>query len=282
VLRPKVAGAWHLHELTRDRELAAFVLFSSAAGVLGNAGQGAYAAANSFLDALAHHRAAAGMVGTSMAWGLWAQRSTLTGELSDVDRRRLAGIGVDPLPTEDALDLFDRALTGEHALLVAMRLHPYAETVPQVLRGLVRPRRRHGEPENDGGRSFVEKIAAMPPAERAPAMLRMVREQAAFVLGHGTPAAVDENRGFLDMGFDSLTAVELRNRLSTHTGLSLSPTVVFDQPTPTRVAQHLLDRLGVPGRARVEEPAEQAPIDTMDVEQLVDLALGNGMSRPDR
>nr|WP_325051318.1 SDR family NAD(P)-dependent oxidoreductase [Streptomyces corynorhini] len=252
VLRPKVDGALNLHELTRDAGLAAFVLFSSAAGVLGTAGQGGYAAANTFLDALAHDRRAAGLPGTSLAWGLWERRSGLTDGLSDQDLRRMARSGVGRLPTDEGLALFDAALRAPEALLVPMRLDiaavsaaSEAAPLPSVLRALVRAGRRRGGSGTASGpvQPFGERVAALPPEERDRSFLRLVREQAATVLGLASAEAVQDSRGFLQMGFDSLTAVELRGRLSTATGLRLPSTLVFDHPTPAETARYLRERL---------------------------------------
>ncbi|MFF3110112.1 SDR family NAD(P)-dependent oxidoreductase [Kitasatospora sp. NPDC057904] len=250
VLRPKVDGALNLHELTRDADLSAFVLFSSAAGVLGTAGQSGYAAANTFLDALAHSRRAEGLAGTSLAWGMWEQRSGLTGGLSDQDLRRMARSGVGQLPTDEGLALFDAALDAPDPLLVPMRLDPAAmlaegepELVPAVLRALVPVRRRPGGAGADDGLPFADRVAALPAEELDRAFLHLVRQQAATVLGLASPDAVQGGRGFLQMGFDSLTAVELRGRLGAATGLRLPTTLIFDHPTPEQTARHLRERL---------------------------------------
>ncbi|MFE1775922.1 SDR family NAD(P)-dependent oxidoreductase [Streptomyces sp. NPDC059008] len=266
VLRPKVDGALNLHELTRDAPLSAFVLFSSAAGVLGTAGQSGYAAANAFLDALARSRRAAGLPGSSLAWGMWEQRSGLTGELSEADLRRMARSGVGQLPTEEGLALFDAALAAPHAVLVPMRLDPAAMLaagepglVPSVLRTVVRAGRRRGGAGTAGGAdgSFAARVAELPAEEREPALLSLVREQAATVLGLASPDAVQDTRGFLQMGFDSLTAVELRSRLGAATGLRLPATLVFDQATPADAARYLRDRLFPESRELTESEAEE-------------------------
>ncbi|MEE1757448.1 SDR family NAD(P)-dependent oxidoreductase [Streptomyces sp. SP18CS02] len=268
ILRPKVDGALNLHELTAGEELTAFVLFSSAAGVLGTAGQGGYAAANAFLDALARERRAAGLAATSLAWGLWERRSGLTGDLSEADLRRVARGGVGLLPTEEGLALFDAALAAEDAVLVPMRLDTAALSaagepglVPPVLRSVVRiPQRRAeaarpaGEGSSDG---FAARVAALPEGERDREVLRFVREQAATVLGLASAEAVGETRGFLEMGFDSLTAVELRKRLSAATGLRLPATLVFDQVTPVNTARHLRELLFPESRGLTEAEAAE-------------------------
>ncbi|MGK3111404.1 SDR family NAD(P)-dependent oxidoreductase, partial [Streptomyces mordarskii] len=241
VLRPKADAAWHLHELTRDRDLAEFVLFSSAAGVLGGPGQGNYAAANTFLDALAAHRRAQGLPATSLAWGFWEQRSGLTEHLTT---DRFARSGVRPLSTDEGLALFDAALATGDTLLVPMRYEPSSpatEPVPALLRGLVRtPLARAlpcpGDGVDNGG---YDGLAELAEDERLDALLDLVRRQAAAVLGHGGPESVTPQRPFKELGFDSLSAVELRNRLRTATGRRLQATLIFDHPTPAALARHL-------------------------------------------
>ncbi|MBM7774892.1 acyl transferase domain-containing protein/NADPH:quinone reductase-like Zn-dependent oxidoreductase/acyl carrier protein [Actinokineospora baliensis] len=205
VLRPKVVGAWNLHELTAALDLDLFVLFSSAAGVLGAAGQGNYAAANASLDALARHRQALGLPATSLAWGVWAHRGAMTADLDSADLARIARSGVAPLSTADALALFDQALGDPAPVLVPLR----RAVVPAA------------EPVVEG-------------------VLALVRREVATVLGHRDADAVDLARPFRDLGFDSLSAVELRNRLSAATGRALPPTLVFDHPSPAALA-HFLD-----------------------------------------
>ncbi|MGW7171195.1 type I polyketide synthase, partial [Streptomyces sp. NPDC054884] len=263
VLRPKVDAAWHLHELTAELGLRSFVLFSSLAGVLGGPGQGNYAAANSYLDALAEHRRSLGLPGVSIAWGLWAPASAMTGR---ADTSRMARGGVLPLSADRGLALFDAAVAGG-GLTVAARLDPAAlrdqgTRLPAALRGLAgAPRRRVARDGDPGG--LRDRLAAQPTAERTRTVLDLVRSQAAAVLGHGSADAVAADRPFLECGFDSLTAVELRNRLGTATGLRLPATTVFDHPTPAALAQHILaellgiaaDRLTAPSTlARLDEP----------------------------
>ncbi|MFJ4329166.1 type I polyketide synthase, partial [Streptomyces tricolor] len=243
VLAAKVDGAWHLHELTAGLGLRAFVLFSSLAGVVGSAGQGGYAAANAALDALAAHRRAQGLPATSIAWGPWTDG--MAGELDRVDAARLARGGVVPLTHTDGLDLFDAACAAEAPLTVAARLdlavlRAQADALPPVLRGLVpAPALRTAAATRPGG--FAERLAALPETEQRRTALDLVRETAATVLGHDGPDAVAPDRSFLDLGFDSLAAVELRNRLTAATGLRLAATITFDHPTAAALARHLLD-----------------------------------------
>ncbi|MFF3767506.1 type I polyketide synthase [Streptomyces sp. NPDC001922] len=269
VLRPKVDAALHLHDLTRDRDLSAFVLFSSAAGVLGGAGQANYAAANSFLDALAQHRRAQGLPGVSLAWGAWAETSTMTGGLDAIDTRRLSRAGMAPLTSDDGLALFDAALAADRALLVpaglnvpALRRQSWPAGVPALLRGLVRVPER---PVQDGGPgdagALRTRLAALPATEWDTALLETVRTRAAIVLGHASADEVQADVTFLESGFNSLTAVELRNALNAVTGLRLPPTVVFDQATPGALVAYMAARLaedGVGDGAETPSPAGPA------------------------
>ncbi|MGW5582236.1 SDR family NAD(P)-dependent oxidoreductase, partial [Micromonospora chokoriensis] len=244
VLRPKVDAAWHLHDLTSDRDLSAFVSFSSAAGVFGGPGQGNYAAANAFLDALAAHRRAAGLAATSLAWGPWADG--MAAGLAPAELDRMARSGVLPLPTDVALTALDQAGADGQALLVPVRLDPSATPshVPGVLRGMVRaiPRQRAGRASGDA--ALVRRLAGLAPAARRDQLLDLVRTHVAGVLGHGSGRAVVADRPFSEFGFDSLAAVELRNGLNAATGLRLAATLVFDYPTPVALADHLNTALG--------------------------------------
>ncbi|MFD9887040.1 type I polyketide synthase [Streptomyces alboflavus] len=247
VFRPKVDAAWHLHELTRDLGLSAFVLFSSVAGVFGGPGQGNYAAANAFLDALAQHRRAAGLPATSLAWGLWADASGMSGQLDEADVKRMSRGGVIPLRSAQGLALFDAAGTTGRAVLAPVpldlpALHRQARTnpVPHLLRGLVRSAaRRTAESGAAAGSALARSLAGLTGAEREKALLDVVLEHVAVVLGHGSAHTIVPDRAFKELGFDSLTAVELRNRLGAVTELRLSATLVFDHPSPAALAAHL-------------------------------------------
>ncbi|MEY9969559.1 acyl transferase domain-containing protein/thioesterase domain-containing protein/acyl carrier protein [Streptacidiphilus sp. MAP12-16] len=252
VLRPKVDAAWHLHELTADLDLSAFVLFSSAAGVFGAGGQGNYAAANAFLDALAQHRRALGLPATSLAWGLWADEGGtggMGGALGSSDAQRMARGGVAALSPAEGLHLFDVSAGADEALLVPIRLdlaglRAQADSgmLPPLLRSLLRmPLRRTAEAgmRSGGNSPLAQRLAALPEAEREAALLEVVRSEAAAVLGYAGSHAVDADRAFKDLGFDSLTAVELRNRLNAATGLRLPATLVFDYPNPAALADLL-------------------------------------------
>ncbi|RKT56258.1 type I polyketide synthase [Saccharothrix australiensis] len=251
VLRPKVDAAWHLHEATGDRDLAAFVLFSSAAATFGAPGQANYAAANAFLDALARHRRAEGLPAVSLAWGYWAEAGGTTGHLTATDHRRLARTGMLPLGTDQALALFDLGLAADRPVLTPIRLDLGAiGTPPALLRGLVRPKAARAEPAD-----LARRLAALPEPEQRALVLEVVNAHSAAVLGHTTRITEDPRQSFRDHGVDSLTAIDLRNRLNAATGLHLSATVVFDFPTPDRLADHLHGRLCGTGN-RVAGPME--------------------------
>jgi NADP-dependent 3-hydroxy acid dehydrogenase YdfG/acyl carrier protein len=258
VLRPKVDAAWHLHELTRDHDLTAFVLFSSAAGTLGSAGQANYAAANAFLDGLAQHRRARGLPAQSLAWGLWQDASGLTAELGGADRARLAAAGFAPMPAADGLALFDAARTAGRAVLVPARLDAGvlrsaagSGALHPLLRGLVRRPPARGLDAGADGPELAGRLAGLPVTDQRQLLLDVVRSQVAVVLGYPGPEPVATDRGLLDMGFDSLTAVELRNRLNRATGLRLPTTLAFDYPTPAAIAEYLRAEIAPDGAGSV-------------------------------
>ncbi|QFZ20341.1 type I polyketide synthase [Saccharothrix syringae] len=231
VLRPKVDAAWNLHELVGDVD--AFVLYSSIAGVLGTAGQANYAAGNTFLDALAEHRRALGLKATSLAWGLWETGSAMSDGLSEVDRKRIGRLGLKPLGTQEALAAFDAALAGDEPVLAVTGLDRAA------LREDPHPALRELAPRKARARQAGDRFAALSEGDRLRALTELVRTQVAAVLGHADPAGVEADRAFTALGFDSLTAVELRNRLAAATGQKLPTTLVFDHPTPAALARFL-------------------------------------------
>ncbi|TMQ91288.1 SDR family NAD(P)-dependent oxidoreductase, partial [Actinomadura soli] len=249
VLRPKIDAAWNLHDLTAGRDLTAFVLYSSLAGVLGTAGQANYAAGNAFLDALAAHRHARGLPATSLAWGLWTETSTLTGHLGGVDRQRMSRLGLVPLSSTEAMAMFDAAPAAARPALALARLRPHPGIeAPPVLSGLLpAPRRRRSAAATAGGAAeappLAERLKGLPRADQERALTDLVRAHVAGVLGHTHAAGTADDRAFRDMGFDSLTAVELRNRLNTETALRLPTTLVFDHPTPHALTAYLRERL---------------------------------------
>ena len=255
VLAPKLDAAWHLHELTAGMDLSAFVLFSSVAALIGSPGQANYAAANATLDALAAHRRAAGLPASSLAWGLWASEAGMAGQLGETDLTRLQRMGVRPLPAELGLELFDQALALDLGLLAPVRLdlaalrgQAAAGMLPPLLRGLVQA--PAAGPES--GESLAQRLAGVAGADREQLVLDLVRKQVAVVLGHDSAEAVEPERELQEMGFDSLSAVELANRLTRSTGLQVEASVVFDHPTSAAIARHLLSQ--VPGTTGTEEP----------------------------
>ncbi|MFJ9512536.1 SDR family NAD(P)-dependent oxidoreductase [Streptomyces sp. NPDC101754] len=244
VLAPKVRGAWYLHELTRHLDLSAFVMFSSIASVLGTAGQANYAAANSFLNGLAQARRAAGLAATSLCWGFWAERSEMSAGIDDVDLVRLHRQGVLPMSSEEGLALFDAATSLDEAVLVPTRLNLSALGTPKgghmgspLLRGLT------GTPGGTGAESteisLAQQLRALPEADAEGAVLDAVRARTALVLGHPDTTKIGPATTFKKLGIDSLTALELRNKLSAATGLKLPATLVFDHPNPTALARFL-------------------------------------------
>ncbi|MEU3522207.1 SDR family NAD(P)-dependent oxidoreductase, partial [Streptomyces sp. NPDC006654] len=247
VLAAKADAAWNLHELTEGAGLAGFVLYSSAAAVMGSAGQGSYAAANAFLDALASYRRDRQLAGQSLAWGLWAQASEMTGHLDGAGLTRVRRGGIQPLTTEQGLALFEAAAALGAPLAVPARLDlsglsRAGRPVPPLLSGLatggVSVRPTAAVAAEPGG--LAARLAALSPADREQEVLQIVRAAAAVVLGHERAGDIDPQRAFRDMGIDSLTGLELRNRLATETGLTLPATLVFDQPTPVEVARYVV------------------------------------------
>ncbi|HEX8646267.1 MAG TPA: SDR family NAD(P)-dependent oxidoreductase, partial [Thermoleophilaceae bacterium] len=274
VMRPKVDAAEHLDELAPDAEL---ILFSSIAGTLGSPGQGNYAAANAALDAIAQRRRAAGRRGVSIAWGPWA--AGMAGELSDADTARMRQTGVEPLTDEQGLALLDAARGTGAAAVAAVRLdaatlrsHARAGMIPPLLRGLVRMPARRAQDQTG---SLARKLAEIPQADWDRVVQETVRAEAAAILGQPSPEAVDPDRAFKELGFDSLAAVNLRNRLAEVTGIRLSSTLVFDYPTPAAVAGHLRDRIAE------EQPAPAGGIDSeLDrVEELLATIEGEERER---
>ena len=256
VLRPKIDAAWNLHELTASADLSAFVLFSSAAGVLGSAGQANYAAANAFLDALAQHRRQQGLPAVSMAWGWWAQATGMTGHLDERDRARMSRSGFIPMSSADGLALFDAALGQARSFvmpaqmnLAALRSHSAVAGLPPMFRGLIRTARRTAESAApaESSSDLRQRIAVMSTFEQEQELLDIIRSHAAVVLGHDTADAVGTDQEFKELGFDSLGSVEFRNRLKSATGLKLPTTAVLDHPTPTALARYLARALDIDG-----------------------------------
>ncbi|MFF4364442.1 type I polyketide synthase [Streptomyces sp. NPDC001604] len=293
VLSPKVDAAWYLHELTAHLDLDHFVMFSSAAAAFGAPGQGNYVAANSYLDALAGHRRAAGLTGTSLQLGPWAHeegigRNLDEGLLSRIDRSGVLGIGA-----EEGLALLDVALNRDEAVLMPARLDVAGTRtrtvrdgdVPPLLRLLAGgPVRRTAVAVAEGrpGEALRHRLASLTGPERDRALLDLVRVHVAAVLGHASAEVIEAGRAFTDLGFDSLTAVDLRNRLRGETGLRLPATLVFDYPTPSALAGLLRTELigELPAAA---EPARAVTVDVAEPVAIVGMAcrFPGGASNPD-
>ncbi|MEW2080084.1 SDR family NAD(P)-dependent oxidoreductase, partial [Streptomyces sp. NPDC013433] len=274
VMRPKVDAAWHLHELTADADLSAFVLFSSVASLMGSPGQANYAAANAALDALAESRRAARLPATSLAWGLWSEAAGMAAQLDEAELARLERMGMSALTAETGLALFDQSLDVDAAVVApvllettALRARARAGMLPPLLRGLVRAPARVAD---SGTAALAQRLAGAPEAERERIVLELVQAQVAGVLGHASAASVDPERAFKELGFDSLSAVELRNRLSQVTGVRLAATVVFDHPSPAAVARHLLPELmpDSAARPRSEQDEIRALLTSIPIDRL--------------
>ncbi|MEU1400354.1 type I polyketide synthase [Micromonospora zamorensis] len=251
VLAAKADAARNLHQLTQDRDLTAFVLFSSSAGSFGGPGQGNYAAANAYLDALARHRRHHGLAAISLAWGPWAVGGGMAGQLSDADISRMTSFGITPFTAETGLAAFDAAVGAGTPVVLPIGLQPGVAAgngpVPPLLRNLVRrPARRVAENSADAaepGAALKRRLVGAAPADRPQILLEMVQTQVAAVLGHASADAIQPDRGLVECGLDSLAAVDLRNRLAAAAGLRLPATIVFDQPTPAALARYLQDEL---------------------------------------
>ncbi|MFD2495106.1 type I polyketide synthase, partial [Amycolatopsis jiangsuensis] len=248
VVGAKAAGAAHLDEIFRDDDLDAFVLFSSIAGVWGSGDHGAYAAANAFLDALAARRRAGGRTATSIAWGVWAAANPWdtdrTIEGIDNDQLRLRGLPLmDPelafTALQHTLDHDETTLTVAHVdwsrfvpVFTSTRARPLLDDLPEAqLSG------QAGAVAETAGSDLVRRVAAAADGERV--VLDLVRAQVTVVLGHTAPDAVAPGRPFKELGFDSLTAVELRNKLTAATGIRLPATMVYDHPSPAALARYV-------------------------------------------
>jgi acyl transferase domain-containing protein/NAD(P)-dependent dehydrogenase (short-subunit alcohol dehydrogenase family)/acyl carrier protein len=259
VLRSKADAAWHLHELTAGHDLAAFVVFSSLAGVFGGPGQGNYSAANVFLDALMEHRRHHGMPALSLAWGLWGESVGMVGGLADADRARLARSWITALTNDQGMALFTSALqhADKGAFLAALaidlrvlRSQPPEYVSPMMAGLLSRRRSADGAAGRANPSSARERLLSLQRSERPQFVLDVVRTETATVLGYGRSQGVEMNRSFMDMGFDSLSAVQLRNRLSEVFGVRIPAAVIFDYPTPTVLADYLHAVLAPTEKAR--------------------------------
>ncbi|WP_433683229.1 SDR family NAD(P)-dependent oxidoreductase [Nocardia sp. CA-119907] len=265
VFTPKVDAAHHLHEATKDLDLAAFVLYSSIAGVLGGPGQANYAAANAYLDALARRRQLAGLPATALAWGAWRSASGMTAELGDQDWARMRREGMLPIDDDHGMALFDAALASGRATAVAARLDVSVLSamdpadMPAMLRGLARSSRRAAAARSSESAKFAAGLIGLDPAEQERVIVDAIRAQAAAVLGHQSPDAIDVERPFQELGFDSLGVMEFRNRVKSAVGINLGTTVVFDHPTPAALAGYIRQEIApvddAPARIRSEVAA---------------------------
>ncbi|WP_039890258.1 type I polyketide synthase, partial [Mycobacterium xenopi] len=307
VLRAKVDAAWNLHELTRDLGVSAFVMFSSMAGLVGSSGQANYAAANAFLDALAAHRRANGLPAMSLGWGLWEQASAMTGQLDDVDFARFARDGVVAMSSEEALQLFDTAMVVDQPFvlparidLAALKAKFDAGTLPPMFVDLINaPARRQVDDSLAAAKSksaLLQRLEGLPEDEQHAILLDLVRSNIATVLGNTTPEAIDPDKAFQELGFDSLTAVEMRNRLKAATGLALSPTLIFDYPNSAALAGYFRQELlggaqpktqpVAPGEAEIQRVVASIPVKRLRQAGVLDLLLAlanetNGAATPD-
>ncbi|MFC0528986.1 SDR family NAD(P)-dependent oxidoreductase, partial [Phytohabitans kaempferiae] len=287
VLRPKVDAAWNLHELTRDLDLSMFVLFSSAGGTWGAPGQANYAAANAFLDGLASYRHRQGLAAVALAWGMWGGRG-MAGELPETDLVRMARAGVLGLSADEGLALFDIALAVGGPVLVPIRLdldalRTHEGATPAILTRLAGgAARRVTAAAGDDATALRARLAALPENEAGRVLADLVRAHAATALGHTHSAAIDDTQPFLDLGFDSLTTVELRNRLAAATGVRLPATVAFDHPTPAALAGYLHRELRPEGgagppdgdEARLRAAFAAIPIARLRAAGVLDVLLG--------
>ncbi|MDC9008228.1 type I polyketide synthase [Mycobacterium marinum] len=260
VLAAKADTAWHLHRLTADINLDVFVVFSAAAAVLGAPGLANYAAANAFLDALAHHRHHHGLPATSLAWGYW-QTPGIAAHLDTVSQARFTRNHLIPITTEHGLALFDAALACQQPNLVPAPLNTHTlarqarqGVLPAILSSLITTRRHAtiGSVE-----TLTAQLATQTPEQQLATLTRLVTTATAAVLAHPDPATLEPDLPFKDLGIDSLSALELRNTLTRDTGASLPATLVFDHPTPSAIAQYLNIQLsGSSTTSRVQDPEE--------------------------
>jgi polyketide synthase 12 len=294
VLRSKVDAAWNLHELTRELDVSAFVMFSSIAGLAGASGQANYAAGNSFLDGLAAHRRAHGLPAISLGWGLWDQASSMTGGLGAADRARFGRDGIVAMSSDQALELMDTALIVDepfmlpaHIDLAALRVKFDGGTLPPMFVDLINaPTRRQVDDSLAAAKSksaLLQRLEGLPEDEQQAILLDLVRANIATVLGSSSPEAIHPDRAFQELGFDSLTAVEMRNRLKAATGLALSPTLIFDYPNSAALAGYMYRELvgssdqpaaaAAPGEAEIQRVVGSIPVKRLRQAGVLELLL---------
>ncbi len=273
VLSPKVVGGWNLHLLTQGLPIRHFVLFSSAASVLGNAGQSTYAAANAFLDALAGFRRGRGLPATSLNWSAWAHSAT-----DPRVARQLASQGVAPIVPEQGLSWLQRLLASKTPQQVAIIPSVGGDISHPLLTGWG-PSMLRKQPANP----VVEGLLPLAADERKKALQQRILEAAASILGRST-SDLSPQRGFFDQGLDSLNSLELRNRLQRELAQPLPSTLAFDYPTPAALADHLSQRFGPPAAAsdKSEGRPGQMPVRSQDV-AIVSIAcrFPGGADRPE-
>ncbi|MDR7303664.1 type I polyketide synthase [Haloactinomyces albus] len=291
-LTPKVDAAWNLHTATTDHDLAAFILYSSATGTLGNPGQANYAAANTFLDALAHHRHTHGLPATSLAWGLWTESSTLTEGLRTHDITRIRRSGLTPLTNHDGLTLFDTALHHNQPYLFAshldrqqLRHQANTNTLPTILTNLAPHQptnQHHTKPHTaSNSRTLTEQLAELDPTAQHELLRTTLQTHIAAVLALPDPNTIDVSQGLMEMGFDSLTAVELRNRLNTATGLRLPSTFALNYPTADAMSDYLATELCAPTTGdTAEESADDEKVRTTIATIPVERIRESGLLEP--
>ncbi|MCC4597096.1 SDR family NAD(P)-dependent oxidoreductase [Xanthomonas campestris pv. phormiicola] len=274
VFAPKVDAAWLLHTRTRQLDLAQFALYSSSAGTLGSPGQANYAAANRFLDALAHERHRQGLPATSLAWGWWQPVTGLSGRLSAADNARIARTGLAPITAEHGHALFDAALAAPRPVVVAAplnlqtlrrnqqagALHPLLERLAGNAGG---PR---GDAATAKAQDLRQALAGLDAHARARQLQGVIAAQIAIVLGLEDASQVLADGTFKDIGIDSLMALELSNRLAKASGLRLAATLAYDQPTPAALASYLDEQLFPEGDA---SPTDAAGTDEAQVRALL-------------
>ncbi|MCL2893053.1 type I polyketide synthase [Brenneria tiliae] len=300
VFAPKVDAAWHLHQLTRHLDLAAFVLYSSSAGTLGSPGQGNYAAANRFLDSLAQYRHLQGLPATSLAWGWWQPVTGLSGALTNTDNARIARTGFAPITAEHGHALVDAALDLPYASLAAVPLNQ------QTLRknsqsGTLHPllERLAGVTGSRRSRAGVDKapdlrkaLAALEPAARLKHLQTIIAQHIAAILSLDDATQIAPDASFKESGLDSLMALELRNRLTAASGLRLPATLTYDFPTPAALAAHLgeqlipeIDEAPAPEDedSRIRRAIESIPLARLREHDLLNtlLQLAEGKTPPD-
>ncbi|MFE6042651.1 type I polyketide synthase, partial [Streptomyces sp. NPDC056452] len=293
VLSPKTDAAWNLHQATRHHNLTTFALFSSIQGLVGGAGQANYAAANAYLDALAHHRRSLGLPAVSLAWGPWAEGG-MAAALSEAGRNRFARTGMVAITPDRGMELFDTALRLDLAGVVPLPLDSAAlrargPELPPLMRGLVRAPVRRAMAGNStaateaAGPALARRLSGLSPEDQEQLLTDLVRGEVAATLEYSGSEAVDGRRGFKELGIDSLTAVELRNRLNKTTGLRLPATLVFDYPSPLAVAQLLRTELdntagaGAPAASSAADSTADSDIRRLLTTLSVDRLRGSGL-----